>query len=70
MEKYLSQSAVGEIYKAITERKELFRGERQSIVILFSDIRGFKSYSDTTAPEDVVQVLNSLFQIQAEIIHE
>lgn len=68
MEKYLSQSAVTAICQAVSERKELFRGERQSLVILFSDIRNFTSYSESTEPEDVVQTLNRVFQIQAEII--
>jgi len=70
MEKYLSQSAVRAIYQAVSERKELFRGERQALVVLFSDIRKFTSYSETTEPENVVQTLNSIFQIQAEIIHK
>lgn len=70
MEKYLSQSAVTAICHAVSEKKELFRGERQSLIILFSDIRSFTSYSETTEPENVVQTLNSIFQIQAEIIHK
>jgi class 3 adenylate cyclase len=70
MEKYLSQSAVTAIYQAVSEKKELFRGERQALVVLFSDIRSFTSYSETTEPENVVHTLNSLFQIQAEILYK
>jgi class 3 adenylate cyclase len=70
MEKYLSQSAITAIYHAVSEKKEIFQGKRQSIVILFSDIRGFTSYSESTEPENVVQNLNRIFQIQAEIIHK
>ena len=69
MEKYLSQSAVSAIYQAVSQQKKLFKGERQSIVIFFSDIRGFTSYSEATEPEIVVENLNRLFQFKAEIIH-
>ncbi len=70
MEKYLSQSAVTAICHAVSESRELFHGERQALIILFSDIRSFTSYSETTEPEEVVQTLNTIFQIQAEIIHK
>jgi len=69
MEKYISSSAVEAIYRAVTSRKELFRGERQNLVIFFSDIRGFTSYSEKSEPEAVVEELNRVFQIQADIIH-
>ncbi|MBU0484398.1 MAG: adenylate/guanylate cyclase domain-containing protein [Proteobacteria bacterium] len=70
MEKYLSRSAIEAIYNAVTEKQELFRGEKQSIVIVFSDIRGFTAYSEHTEPEIVVKELNTILQLQAAIIHE
>jgi len=69
MEKYLSKSATQAIYSAVTEEKELFRGEMQTIVTFFSDIRGFTSYSENKEPEVVVREINQLFELQAEIIH-
>ncbi len=69
MEKYLSQSAVNAIYQAASTKKELFRGDRQELVVFFSDVRGFTRFSETTEPEAVVLALNKVFQIQAEIIH-
>jgi class 3 adenylate cyclase len=69
MEKYLSSSAVAAIYQAVSQSQELFRGERQPLVIFFSDIRGFTAWSESTEPEQVVQSLNRLFEIQAGIIH-
>lgn len=68
MEKYLSQSAVQELWLAVSEKRELFQGEKKSIVILFSDIRGFTSYSEKTEPEIVVKNLNKIFQLQEKIV--
>ncbi|MDX8387995.1 MAG: adenylate/guanylate cyclase domain-containing protein [Ghiorsea sp.] len=70
MEKYMSKSASEAIYSAVAEEKELFRGEMQDIVIFFSDIRGFTSYSENEAPTVVVENLNRLFELQADIIHQ
>lgn len=69
MEKYVSQSTVDAIYSSITEHTELFQGERKTIVVFFSDIRGFTSFSEDKEPEVVVEELNRIFQIQADIIH-
>ncbi|MDQ6989727.1 MAG: adenylate/guanylate cyclase domain-containing protein [Mariprofundaceae bacterium] len=70
MEKYISKSATQAIYSAVQEDKELFRGEMQTIVTFFSDIRGFTSYSENHEPEVVVREINQLFELQAEIIHQ
>jgi len=70
MEKYLSQSTIEAIYQAVTLKKELFQGKKQSLVIFFSDIRGFTKYSENNEPETVVRGLNSIFELQANIIHE
>jgi adenylate cyclase len=70
MEKYLSPSATEAIYNAVTLKTELFRGEKQNIVIFFSDIRGFTNYSENNKPEIVVRALNDIFELQARIIHE
>jgi hypothetical protein len=48
MEKYLSSSAVTAISQAVSEQKELFRGERQTLIVLFSDIRGKTAKSINT----------------------
>ncbi len=69
MEKYISRSASQAIYNSVTEKTELFRGEMQTVVAFFSDIRGFTSYSEQEDPEVVVRNLNKLFELQADIIH-
>ncbi len=43
-------------------------GQSQEITVLFSDIRGFTSLSETRSPEHVVQLLNRYFSAQTEII--
>jgi len=70
MEKYLSRSTTEAIYHAVTEEKELFTGEMQDIVIFFSDIRGFTSYSENEKPAVVVENLNKLLELQAAIIQK
>lgn len=70
MQKYLSRSATEAIYSAVTTEKELFRGELQDVVIFFSDIRGFTRYSEHEKPAVVVENLNKLFELQANIIHQ
>ncbi|MDX8380583.1 MAG: adenylate/guanylate cyclase domain-containing protein [Ghiorsea sp.] len=70
MEKYLSKSTTEAIYHAVTEEKELFAGEMQDIVIFFSDIRGFTSYSENEKPTVVVENLNKLLELQAIIIQK
>ncbi|MBN1523631.1 MAG: adenylate/guanylate cyclase domain-containing protein [Spirochaetales bacterium] len=43
-------------------------GENISLTILFSDIRGFTSYSEHKKPEEVVESLNKVLNVQTEII--
>ncbi|MBN1799593.1 MAG: adenylate/guanylate cyclase domain-containing protein [Spirochaetales bacterium] len=45
-------------------------GEKLPLTILFSDIRGFTSYSEKKPPEDVVESLNKMLNFQTEIITE
>ncbi|HEX8055948.1 MAG TPA: adenylate/guanylate cyclase domain-containing protein [Novosphingobium sp.] len=42
--------------------------EAREVSVLFSDIRGFTALSESSAPEDVVALLNSYFSKQVEVI--
>jgi adenylate cyclase len=44
------------------------RAAARELTVLFSDIRGFTTLSETTAPDDVVALLNRYFTSQVEII--
>ncbi|MGZ3270287.1 MAG: CHASE2 domain-containing protein [Croceibacterium sp.] len=44
------------------------RAAAREITVLFSDIRGFTSLSETAAPDDVVALLNRYFTSQVEIV--
>jgi adenylate cyclase len=43
-------------------------GERREITVLFSDIRGFTTFSEKNEPEDVVSMLNEYLGAMTEVI--
>ena len=43
-------------------------GRSQEISVLFSDIRGFTTLSETRSPEEIVRILNRYFDLQVEAI--
>jgi adenylate cyclase len=45
-------------------------GERRQATMLFADIRGFTSLAETLAPERVVEILNTYFDVAVRIIFE
>ncbi len=61
LSKFVSNSTIQSL------RKE-GAGEEISLTLLFSDIRGFTSYSEPRRAEKVVQKLNELLNMQAKII--
>ena len=45
-------------------------GLKKNVTVVFSDIRGFTSYSESKPPVEVVKNLNRILQIQADIIEK
>jgi adenylate cyclase len=41
---------------------------RREVTLLFSDIRGFTTLSETRSPEEVVDLINRYFSLQVEVI--
>lgn len=61
LSKYVSSSTLESI-------KYSEKGTKTEITMLFSDIRGFTSFSEKVAPEEVVEHLNKILTVQTEII--
>ena len=43
-------------------------GERKIVTVMFSDIRGFTTYSEKHTPEEVIEVLNEYLTIMSDVI--
>lgn len=50
------------------ETTESLSGKSQQITVLFSDIRGFTTLSENSEPEQIVGLLNTYFNLQADAI--
>ncbi len=46
------------------------KGAMAELTMLFSDVRGFTAFSERRAPEEVVESLNRILNVQTEIIHK
>lgn len=62
--KYVSPKIVNELVK---QEKLGTGGRRKIATIIFTDVRGFTSFSESTTPEDVVASLNEHFNVIASI---
>jgi len=57
------------VVKQLVERGGLEgTGEAREVTLLFSDIRGFTTLSETRTPQEVVAVLNRYFTLQVDVI--
>jgi adenylate cyclase len=45
-------------------------GQTREVTLLFSDIRGFTTLSETRRPEEVVALLNRYFSLQVDVVFE
>ena len=65
---YVSKRIVDELIRDPSKAK--LGGERKEITVLFSDIRGFTSFSEKHQPEEVVSLLNEYLGAMTEIVFE
>ncbi|MDP1676495.1 MAG: adenylate/guanylate cyclase domain-containing protein [Bacteroidota bacterium] len=67
MQKFVSKSTV----EMISTGKEMTLGGTRSLICaMFTDIRGFTSFSENKSPEEVVETLNHYLDLQTRVIHE
>lgn len=67
MQKFVSKSTV----EMISGGKEMtLGGSRNEICAMFTDIRGFTSFSESHSPEEVVETLNHYLDLQTQVIHQ
>lgn len=45
-------------------------GQAKEVVVFFSDIRGFTSFSENRSPEEVVAMLNEYFSVMVKVINQ
>lgn len=65
-ERYVAPSVVERVLQNADAMQ--LGGTRREISVVFADVRGFTSYSEQAAPEDVVEVLNTYLSIATEVI--
>ena len=68
LEKFVSRSTRSMIEQKSDENIDLGIHDRRHLAFLFSDVRGFTSFSEQNDPELVIQTLNSYFERQTKII--
>ncbi len=67
LEKFVSRGAARAA--EVADHRGVSRlGERRAAAILFSDIRGFTTFSETVSPEAVVEMLNRVLDAQARVV--
>jgi len=58
-----------EVVKQLVERGGIQgSGQTREVTLLFSDIRGFTTLSETRRPEEVVALLNRYFSLQVDVV--
>jgi adenylate cyclase len=65
---YVSKRIVDELIRDPSKAK--LGGDRKEITVLFSDIRGFTSFSEKHEPEEVVSLLNEYLGAMTDIVFE
>ncbi len=47
---------------------ETFKGSKQTVTVMFADIRGFTTWTETLAPERTVELLNTFYDFLSQLI--
>jgi adenylate cyclase len=65
--RFVPEPVVDEVLKNAGDDLRL-GGERELVTVLFSDIRGFTTFSETRSPETVIEVLNRYLTSMTDVI--
>lgn len=65
---YVSKDVLDEVLNNYKDYLKSSAGQKVEITVLFSDIRGFTTMSETSDPEEIVEMLNVHFTVMADII--
>jgi adenylate cyclase len=65
---YVSKDVLHEVMHNYQDYAKSGGGQKVEITVLFSDIRGFTTMSETEPPEKIVEMLNVHFTVMADII--
>ena len=70
LERYVSKNVANTILQDSRSFEETLRGRRQPVTILFSDIRGFTSMTESSDADKLVAQLNEYFSEMVGIVHK
>jgi adenylate cyclase len=65
--RFVPEAVVAEVLKNVDEDLRL-GGKKQIVTVLFSDVRGFTTYSEGRPPEKVIDVLNRYLTMMTDVI--
>ncbi len=65
--RFVPEAVVDDVLARVDDDLRL-GGERRVVTVLFSDIRGFTSYSEDRTPEEVIEVLNRYLTVMSNVI--
>ena len=65
--RFVPEAVVDDVLARVDDELRL-GGERRVVTVLFSDIRGFTSYSEDRTPEEVIEVLNRYLTVMSTVI--
>ena len=65
--RFVPEAVVDDVLARVDDDLRL-GGERRVVTVLFSDIRGFTTYSEDRTPEEVIEVLNRYLTVMSDVI--